>query len=162
MTKLRCRHFNPPVPCGTGHRSLGKLAMQHQYFNPPVPRGTGRPSLRDACGRKLYFNPPVPCGTGRCGISPCLPDTVISIHPSLAGRDALPPGSRNAEKYFNPPVPRGTGPDEERARSWVIQFQSTRPSRDGTFNSLIRHSLPLFQSTRPSRDGTLHRIPGKL
>ena len=40
-------------------------------------------------------------------------------------------------------------------KSSAVEFQSTRPSRDGTmFWTMLRTFVCIFQSTRPSRDGT--------
>ena len=103
--------------------------------------------------------------------------SAISIPPSLAGRDVEEWAISEVEKNFNPPVPRGTGPSLGRTTLEARQFQSTRPSRDGTqpvqrgnegLHISIHPSLAgrdgmkckqgkvvyVFQSTRPSRDGT--------
>ena len=120
-------------------------------------------------------------GTVRAGIP--MMRNLISIHPSLAGRDRNGTGNARTSADFNPPVPRGTGPERLRRACYemtdfnppvprgtglficagatvLYRFQSTRPSRDGTS---VRSGLSLFgilfQSTRPSRDGTCTDSP---
>ena len=56
--------------------------------------------------------------------------------------------------YFNPPAPHGTGPELHKQVVDIIQFQSTRPSQDGTTHWQFSKTSIAFQSTRPSRDGT--------
>ena len=147
-------NFNPPAPCGTGHMSDVIGCMGESDFNPPAPCGTGR-NLSAHRKWQLYFNPPAPCGTG--------------LH-----RFSFLPHRRN----FNPTAPCGTGLSLILHPTQSSIFQSTRPSRDGTYSAInvsechiisIHPSLagrdnspagcantsPIFQSTRPSRDGTL-------
>ena len=103
----RQQHFNPPAPCGTG-RFGRRRKRDYSDFNPPAPCGTGR-SFFVASLVTSYFNPPAPCGTGR--------------HRTLHAQ---------AERNFNPPAPCGTGLGTTGGTSASIEFQSTRPLRDGT------------------------------
>ena len=81
-------------------------------FNPPAPRGTGQSRLTPT-DLLSYFNPPAPRGTGRIQFVHELAIFPISIHPPLAGRDRRSAGQKERTK----------------------EFQSTRPSRDGTTES---------------------------
>ena len=84
------------------------------------------------------------------------PGLYISIHPSLAGRDPALLWPLNAAGYFNPPVPRGTGRDPlRRFHVSVEHFNPPVPRGTGPKPKKKRTFRKLFQSTRPSRDGTL-------
>ena len=108
--RLSCLYFNPPVPRGTGRGRRTVNLVHDEDFNPPVPRGTG-------LGR-----------TGHAFFHLC-----ISIHPSLAGRDAIEDMSVSA--------------------STLISIHPSLAGRD-IMSSTFDTKLPIFQSTRPSRDGT--------
>ena len=142
-----------------------------------------------------------PSRDGTKGTDKCPFHTLISIHPPLAGRDASSLSVSLHASNFNPPAPRGTGrmgvqagpralcisihpPLAGRDKTRIktngrkLEFQSTRPSRDGTHpirglhdcgrsisihpplagrdgsTTRARGAIWIFQSTRPSRDGT--------
>ena len=82
-----------------------------------------------------YFNPPVPRGTGLCAMMRLLTALQISIHPSLAGRD---PTYQNNSKWY------------------AISIHPSLAGRDVALSGCELSSCQ-FQSTRPSRDGTIYR-----
>ena len=63
--------FNPPSPCGEGHRPCG------------------------AFWRLSGFNPPSPCGEGQQTGQFLIQATGVSIHPPRVGRD-----SKSSQKFF--------------------------------------------------------------
>ena len=79
-------------------------------FNPPVPRGTGPPApVPNAEPVSISIHPSL-AGRDAYPLRPESQDR-ISIHPSLAGRDCSSLIVKVPGNYFNPPVPRGTGRD---------------------------------------------------
>ena len=156
--------FQSTRPSRDGTPIISVSLILHSDFNPPVPRGTGQhhqaekqrwsaisihPSLagRDndricLCLSHFGFQSTRPSrdGTSYPSADIFLP-LAISIHPSLAGRDGSDIRRLHGCRYFNPPVPRGTGPLTHLCPSFLLQFQSTRPSRDGT---LIRSNMDAF------------------
>ena len=65
-----------------------------------------------------YFNPPAPCGAGR---ALCVP--------TFCG------------KHFNPPAPCGAGLVLSKVNVTKYLFQSTRPLRGGTTNTMQRYNV---------------------
>ena len=102
-----------------------------RHFNPRVPCGTRHYWARPH-QYYLYFNPRVPCGTR----------LYLHVHYSMGA------------PYFNPRVPCGTRRVQDGRGYWFKKFQSTRPMRDATPNSVAIYLSLLFQSTRPMRDAT--------
>ena len=78
----------------------------------------------------------------------------ISIHPSLAGRDRGHGQSGAQERISIHPSLAGRDLRPQCLMPSLFQFQSTRPSRDGTLTRSGLNPKTVFQSTRPSRDGT--------
>ena len=144
----------PPL---AGRDVLRRVARpDEQDFNPPAPRGTGRrrPSARRTGTEN--FNPPAPRGMGLCLHRFVCKVCGISIHPPLAGRDAIAssvenpsslfqstrpsrdgtswkPGSMVCPLNFNPPAPRGTGPELEALTGvrYDISIHPPLAGRDG-------------------------------
>ena len=168
--------FNPPVPRGTGRTVRGIPYSSFCISIHPSLAGRDRyqcavfflrfisihPSL-EARQTERNFNPPVPRGTGLGRLTASPYTKIISIHPSLAGRDpiGLPLPVRCLN--FNPPVPRGTG----HVKPWVIDadqiFQSTRPSRDGTelFNGRLNDGHISIHPSLAGRDAQDHGHSGQ-
>ena len=102
-------HFNPPTPCGVGHRRL----------------------TVDSSNSVFQSTHPLRGGThwGDCPIA----RATISIHPPLAGWDIGGPGVRGPlALHFNPPTPCGVGRLTDRRAAGSYEFQSTHPLRGGT------------------------------
>ena len=79
----------------------------------------------------------------------------ISIHPPLAGRDALVYLVVNLIQYFNPPAPCGTGRNCNMAFvSRTSNFNPPAPCGTGHNSDAENLRTIVFQSTRPLRDGT--------
>ena len=84
---------------------------------------------------------------------------MISIHPSLAGRDVWANKYGTDPENFNPPVPRGTGRIRENTTTTrTSNFNPPVPRGTGQKRSSNVRELCEFQSTRPSRDGTCRTI----
>ena len=89
----------------------------------------------------ISIHPPL-AGRDRRGPTSSLTPNRISIHPPLAGRDQLNQKIISNSEYFNPPAPRGTGHVKVVDMASVMEFQSTRPSRDGTMGLVcLLHKL---------------------
>ena len=146
--------FNPPAPCGAGHNCTLNICQARRFQSTrPVRGGTiSSTALRTSTsisihppragrdihnaakiGLKLefqstrpvrggtsyryhdhppgkYFNPPAPCGAGQLQLC------------KLRG-----------QLDFNPPAPCGAGPHLTAIGGRILQFQSTRPVRGGTW-----------------------------
>ncbi len=124
------RHFNPPTPRRVGHFPT-RESRTNSKFQSTHPSQGGTRRCTD-CGQLPYFNPPTPRRVGlRCQLGDVLSmqfqsthpsqggtlldsDTCtcidISIHPPLAGWDALHKRKRPDGQHFNPPTPRRVGP----------------------------------------------------
>ena len=99
--------IHPPL---TGRDRPGTVMTGlSRYFNPPAPHGTGQITFPVLQRTISDFNPPAPHGTGR--------------RIRVAGA---------VKNHFNPPAPHGTGPPYTQKGRSLFEFQSTRPSRDGT------------------------------
>ena len=85
-----------------------------------------------------YFNPPAPCGAGRRYL-----DIVTAFD------------------NFNPPAPCGAGPKEAERRKGMLEFQSTRPVRGGTYLVLMEVGSILI-SIHPPRAGRDPRFRSSL
>ncbi len=78
-------NFNPPFPRGKG-RTDERVNTEIPDFNPPFPRGKGL--VRPLDGLKSgKFQSTLPSREGTAGKTYFVHDLIISIHPSLAGRD---------------------------------------------------------------------------
>ena len=85
---------------------------------------------------------------------PVIAISLISIHPPLAGRDAVLPNAWCSRRISIHPPLAGRDSETSTRQSTSRQFQSTRPLRDGTRCTGMRQVTLQFQSTRPLRDGT--------
>ena len=124
-------YFNPPTPCGVGHKGGCRSDPPHPFQSThPVWGGTGarRGRLRSASD----FNPPTPCGVGR--------------HCTASSSGAV---------NFNPPTPCGVGP-QLRPKVKVTTSISIHPPRVGWDRSCSYKMTQynIFQSTHPVWGGT--------
>ena len=149
----RFSDFNPPAPCGAGHRDFKSMDKRVVISIHPPRAGRDRPKMPIAppisnfnppapCGAGLlfsvfllvimYFNPPAPCGAGPTGTYKNTSPRPISIHPPRAGRDKKQDQQSYQHQYFNPPAPCGAGQHHLTKNGCRSRFQSTRPVRGGT------------------------------
>ena len=118
-------HFNPPSPCGEGHKlvELGYLLITPFQSTLPVWGGTlfATPPL---AGCEFQSTLPVWGGTAT-NIVATRPGC-ISIHPPRVGRDRRYLGyDRDHNSDFNPPSPCGEGPG--RARTLIPSVNDFNP-----------------------------------
>ena len=107
--------IHPPL-AGRDYRTTDNRGIK-RHFNPPAPCGAGLGPWLQASER-AYFNPPAPCGAGR---ALCVP--------TFCG------------KHFNPPAPCGAGLVLSKVNVTKYLFQSTRPLRGGTTNTMQRYNV---------------------
>ena len=102
-------------------------------FQSTRPMRGGTANISRSAQKSGYFNPPAPCGAGPRDSLNRQVRVGISIHPPHAGRDVI----------------------LTRLPWTLLQFQSTRPMRGGTWCCRARWAIGFtFQSTRPMRGGT--------
>ena len=101
--------FQSTLPVWGGTSMTGCNSSNALNFNPPSPCGEGhRPSDRAGHCSRFQSTLPVWGGTGRGGL--CCTRGSISIHPPRVGRDWLSPRSwAGYPADFNPPSPCGEG-----------------------------------------------------
>ena len=109
----------------------GPCGKRNSYFNPQGPRGP-RPRSSSVKLQYVHFNPQGPRGPRQLKDYKAIQIDSISIHKALAGLDRRTVVMRNC----------------------ILAFQSTRPSRASTMESLTTMMVQGFQSTRPSRAST--------
>ena len=110
MVAIRCHHhFNPPIPCGMGRNQYHRLVHVDIHFNPPIPCGMGPARWPAQLRRTRHFNPPIPCGMGHKQMVINGTTTWISIHPSRVGWDHAVKDDLYRTQDFNPPIPCGMG-----------------------------------------------------
>ena len=169
--------FNPLAPRGARHHDHLQSPLHRRRFQSTRPSRGETPTTHERSVNS-YFNPLAPRGA-RPDDDGCYdPDTEISIHSPLAGRDSTPPRqTRHAARFQSTRPSRGETDSRNIIARTGCEFQSTRPSRGETEVQakkveLIRISIhsPLagrdhystapgpgqgtFQSTRPSRGET--------
>ena len=101
--------FNPRTPHGVRPVYRRQRQTLQQSFNPRTPHGvrrTGRPDEQTA----KSFNPRTPHGVR--------PTTSSSTAP---------------RRCFNPRTPHGVRPTMREIGDWMVQFQSTHPTRGATY-----------------------------
>ena len=123
--------FQSTRPVRAATRADGHTCVIVGDFNPRGPCGP-RPGEEVGAWEKRYFNPRGPCGPR--------------------------PGSmaqRREEQNFNPRGPCGPRPTHSRKRSGKITFQSTRPVRAATAQSIraVRRGGISIHAARAGRDG---------
>jgi len=146
-------YFNPPSPCGEGHK---KVPVQFPVTSISIhPPRAGRDDDLEILPKpnSISIHPP---RAGRDGIIQQLAVHVIFQSPlPVRGGTQCHAGARLFPGYFNPPSPCGEGrhlPDPKHPSAVV--FQSTLPVRGGTYQRLKLYSSGIFQSTLPVRGGT--------
>ncbi len=123
-------HFNPPTPCGVGHRrqSAGSSRAGFQSTH-PVWGGTTMEIYAHSIDAISIHPPRVGWDYGYLKNSLCIK---ISIHPPRVGWDSLSSDCGLQPLNFNPPTPCGVGPPNNVAVYFDGEFQSTHPVWGGT------------------------------
>ena len=175
--RLSADDFNPPAPCGAGHRTrpFDRRLCRFQSTRPvrggtciqDQPKCGGRISIHPPrAGRDLWcisaaisatdFNPPAPCGAGHPIAVLVAGNVFISIHPPRAGRDDAEAYAEAMHPLFQSTRPvRGGTFTNALARALFIHFNPPAPCGAGPAGFTIMRFFPsLFQSTRPVRGGT--------
>ena len=181
MTSLT-RDFNPPSPCGEGHRWQGWQTYRYFHFNPPSPCGEGL-GLVDLRRFVAEFQSTLPVWGGTQPGSHAERRTRISIHPPRVGRDPAAAGRAVSTMSFqstlpvwggtvggrvlfgpvdnfNPPSPCGEGPARSTSSMGVSVFQSTLPVWGGTDSDTVSATAKAISIHPPrvGRDGRRYSI----
>ena len=168
-------YFNPPAPCGAGHRmpAFCKGWVRFQSTR-PLRGGTDQHFLGHV-PTAISIHPPLAGRDPLDVLRYYAPG--ISIHPPLAGRDNRRCSWVPRAWYFNPPAPCGAGRrhrcpgrsrwqisihpplagrDAEEDRAGAASVISIHPPLAGRDKNKWRRRAmdKLFQSTRPLRGGT--------
>ena len=149
-----CCHFNPPIPCGMGHRDCWWYDKKGTVFQSTHPVWDG--TCPHNVVRRLTIISIHPSRVGwdfllRSFNHPLL----ISIHPSRVGWDLVAVECKPHKAHFNPPIPCGMGRNLQRCDTFTKNI-SIHPSRVGWDGETMRNFAKrgVFQSTHPVWDGT--------
>ena len=105
------------------------------------------------------FNPRAPCGARPYSRYPVGPNSFISTHAPLAGRDADLQDIFILLPYFNPRAPCGARPIIFRVSSLRFYFNPRAPCgarQSKSWNAV--HDYYIFQPTRPLRGATVKKL----
>ena len=175
----RPRYFNPRAPCGARQ---GKIVgtVVHNNFNPRAPCGA-RPRPQHSVRESLTFQSTRPMrgatedrsqyqyhnefqstrpmrGATEDVLLEIRP-VFISIHAPHAGRDLYGIFPQEGHSDFNPRAPCGARLVLAIAMADMMIFQSTRPMRGATGETVSQQGGKRFQSTRPMRGATVIGMP---
>ena len=126
----RNKSFNPRAPCGARRLSTQLLHVEEEFQSTRPMRGaTGLDAMADRF-------------------------VGVSIHAPHAGRDPSAICPRRLVMSFNPRAPCGARLFARQVCHALSMFQSTRPMRGATSNTIRPSRCGGFQSTRPMRGAT--------